>query len=1068
MRILEIHIDGFGKLVDYHWVPSDGFNVVLGANEAGKSTLLAFIRAMLYGLNARKNMRDLQADPRRRFLPWSTKATYGGSLLLEHGGIRYRINRRFGEVKRDDSLQVYYEDSNTIVNLPRQDEPGDYLFSISEDEFVNTVFIQQMQTEMNPSENIQSKLMQLSSGSGPERSVGDMKALLQERIKELQRNSAQSPDRILQAEISALESKLEEAIRTEERRVSLRHEIAGMQDTLNAYTAELEQVRASLGIEALLRERSKWASLVELENSRRERQSELAAAMAAMPGGRLPTSEELEEASKLLGQWAAARSAIGVLRTQLDQIEANLKTYASTEELVESGGKLAELRIEQERIAEAMRDYREQVKDDEESFEKKLAAEEQKLSSLEQAAEDSKRDRELAKQAYKLERTKLEQAVEDLLRRQKEMVRELDAEAKQVEGALKSGEARLEELEERLAERKASANAAEDKRQQAYADLTQAQVSMQEARASRDVAAADLAKLGTVEADEPRVKPLWLGLAAILLIAGVLFLVMGSTGLKIAGAVLLLAGLGVAVYASVVSRQAQDARSIAVERRSLATDKLLERERVLVDAQSRYETLLAETKQEPGSEEESRKRIRDLDERVRNLTAEQAVLILRLDEVLAAREAQTDSPLQADIDQAVLALEASVTAYSEADRKRDELIQEQLEEAKSQAKQLQALNYRLPEDLQTLGQTLTDMESATLLALRQLGIEDRDRLKAEEDRIARALADRQAQERQADENRLELGRQEAQTEKIVEAFYELLGEYVPRGTQLEAAEATSALQEQLRNFRDEERQIRALLMREAEIRGEVTEDAVPARIEAIEESLRECDDAYRLYESLGADALRTREETLRRLELQLGREQATAENNLRLLEQDILMPPDLEREIQAKEAEYNELLMEVESLEKAISMLNFADEEMRSSFGPKIDQKTGMYLERLTGEASHQLKVTSSFDVNLAGDGSMLYEDGFYSGGKIDQIYLALRLAVGETIYDRDLNLPFFYDDVLVQYDSLRCQQTLDFLVSHSRDQGRQVFFMTCHDHLAKLAESKYGLLIHKLQDERI
>ena len=52
-------------------MPSDGFNVVLGANEAGKSTLLAFIRAMLYGLNARKNMRDLQADPRRRFLPWS-------------------------------------------------------------------------------------------------------------------------------------------------------------------------------------------------------------------------------------------------------------------------------------------------------------------------------------------------------------------------------------------------------------------------------------------------------------------------------------------------------------------------------------------------------------------------------------------------------------------------------------------------------------------------------------------------------------------------------------------------------------------------------------------------------------------------------------------------------------------------------------------------------------------------------------------------------------------------------------------------------------------------------------
>ncbi len=51
MRITEIHIDHFGSLRDLTVpVPDDGPFVLLGNNEAGKSTLLAFLRAMLFGI----------------------------------------------------------------------------------------------------------------------------------------------------------------------------------------------------------------------------------------------------------------------------------------------------------------------------------------------------------------------------------------------------------------------------------------------------------------------------------------------------------------------------------------------------------------------------------------------------------------------------------------------------------------------------------------------------------------------------------------------------------------------------------------------------------------------------------------------------------------------------------------------------------------------------------------------------------------------------------------------------------------------------------------------------------
>ena len=44
MRLLDLHIDGFGKFHDRDIAFEDGINVIYGKNEAGKSTLHTFIR----------------------------------------------------------------------------------------------------------------------------------------------------------------------------------------------------------------------------------------------------------------------------------------------------------------------------------------------------------------------------------------------------------------------------------------------------------------------------------------------------------------------------------------------------------------------------------------------------------------------------------------------------------------------------------------------------------------------------------------------------------------------------------------------------------------------------------------------------------------------------------------------------------------------------------------------------------------------------------------------------------------------------------------------------------------
>ena len=50
MTINKIYIREFGALKDFCAELSDGINLFYGANESGKSTVLAFIRFILFGL----------------------------------------------------------------------------------------------------------------------------------------------------------------------------------------------------------------------------------------------------------------------------------------------------------------------------------------------------------------------------------------------------------------------------------------------------------------------------------------------------------------------------------------------------------------------------------------------------------------------------------------------------------------------------------------------------------------------------------------------------------------------------------------------------------------------------------------------------------------------------------------------------------------------------------------------------------------------------------------------------------------------------------------------------------
>jgi uncharacterized protein YhaN len=120
MQLREIHVDGFGIFCDKHATGiSPGINVVYGPNEFGKSTLLAFIRRILFGFPDKRYKVNLY--------PALGGGTYGGRLVCQlANGKVITISR--GEGRSGGLLSIHLNSKE----LSSQDELNKLLGSIGE------------------------------------------------------------------------------------------------------------------------------------------------------------------------------------------------------------------------------------------------------------------------------------------------------------------------------------------------------------------------------------------------------------------------------------------------------------------------------------------------------------------------------------------------------------------------------------------------------------------------------------------------------------------------------------------------------------------------------------------------------------------------------------------------------------------------------------------------------------------------------------------------------------------------------------------------------------------------
>ena len=185
MKITELYLKNFGKFHEKHFYIRDGAQIIYGENEFGKSTIHAFVRAMLFGLE-RGRGRAAGKDAFSRYEPWENPGSYAGVMRFCCGGRAFRLERSFGRLERRVSLVC--EDDGEELSV----EHGDLdmlLGGLTAASFDSTVSIGQLQA--SPGQELSEALKNYAANyyetGGGEIDLNSALQTLRDRRKETER-----------------------------------------------------------------------------------------------------------------------------------------------------------------------------------------------------------------------------------------------------------------------------------------------------------------------------------------------------------------------------------------------------------------------------------------------------------------------------------------------------------------------------------------------------------------------------------------------------------------------------------------------------------------------------------------------------------------------------------------------------------------------------------------------------------------------------------------------------------------------------------------------------------------
>jgi uncharacterized protein YhaN len=361
MKITDIKIDGFGVWRDLTLRGlSPELTVFYGPNEAGKSTLMQFMRSVLYGVSPER---------RERYLPPVVGGRPGGSLKVQtHAGLL--TISRYADRGRDDVGKV------TVITADGE-EQGDRLLRESlehvDEPTFNNIFavgIREVQELGSLSDTAAAQwLYRLTSGLDRISLYDVIHMLAGTRTRLLNSADQKSEIRTLSLQREQLRGELDELVakgrRWSQSAVKLREladEVDRRQAEAKALAARARRLEVAIGLKPLWIKRTKIDDLLERFSHLRP-----------LDEGTLATLDDL---NKRIEEHERQRD---ILRGQRGQLRDEIKRLGINDLLVRNGRRLEAL-LEQQEWLQAVERMAAELAAEVENLEARLASENERLS----------------------------------------------------------------------------------------------------------------------------------------------------------------------------------------------------------------------------------------------------------------------------------------------------------------------------------------------------------------------------------------------------------------------------------------------------------------------------------------------------------------------------------------------------------------------------------------------------------------------------------------------------------------------------------------------------------------
>lgn len=245
MKIKNIKVNAYGNIENKDINLEEGINIIHGANESGKSTLLNYIISIFYGISRNKGGKAL--SDYEKYKPWNSNEFSGRISYKLENGEKYEIFRDFNK-KNPKIYNDKLEDISDRFETDKKDGSKFFIEQMGIDKQMYLSTVVSTQEEVRLDEKNQNMLIQKIAnlaGTG-EDNVSYKKALikLQEKIRdEIGTNkTSQKPINIIEKEIVEINNKI---VETEKYR-NRKYEIDAEKEQILSELKELEQQKQIL------------------------------------------------------------------------------------------------------------------------------------------------------------------------------------------------------------------------------------------------------------------------------------------------------------------------------------------------------------------------------------------------------------------------------------------------------------------------------------------------------------------------------------------------------------------------------------------------------------------------------------------------------------------------------------------------------------------------------------------------------------------------------------------------------------------------------------------------------